>query len=82
MTDPGDPVITSTDAQIADWLARAHKASAVAAREWTSDLVAMLPLGTRFDAVRIRPEVVQAAAGSDDWRGRSQSSSPTPSTAP
>ncbi|WP_274561990.1 hypothetical protein [Streptomyces spiramyceticus] len=61
-------MITSTDAQIADWLARAHKTSSVAAREWASDLVAMLPLGNRFDAVRIRPEVVQAAASSDDWR--------------
>ncbi|MBT2401467.1 hypothetical protein [Streptomyces sp. ISL-100] len=59
-------MISSTDAAIADWLARAHKFPLRAHAEWAERSVAMLPLGRRFDAVRIHAGIVHAAAGSED----------------
>ncbi|WP_244317934.1 hypothetical protein [Streptomyces chryseus] len=36
--------------------------------EWSNQRVAMLPLGSRFDAVRMPVEIVHAAAASSDWQ--------------
>ncbi|MFJ4873794.1 hypothetical protein ACIP93_01035 [Streptomyces sp. NPDC088745] len=52
--------------RVADWLARAHADPDAAHREWAERGVAMLPLGVRFDAVRIPFSVVRAALGTDN----------------
>ncbi|MEU8889365.1 hypothetical protein [Streptomyces sp. NPDC048442] len=54
---------TDANAEASGWLARAHQAPDVAPLEWTERHVAVLPLGSRFDAVRIPVEVVYAAVG-------------------
>ncbi|GGS05573.1 hypothetical protein GCM10010252_50370 [Streptomyces aureoverticillatus] len=62
---------------IADWLARAHPRPREAVAEWANRGVSLLPLGVRFDAVRVpaarihgavcseHPATVAAAL--DDW---------------
>ncbi|WP_229909733.1 hypothetical protein [Streptomyces flavofungini] len=50
---------------IADWLARAHPVPRQAVSEWSNHGVALLPLGRRFDAIRVPSERVHAAVGSD-----------------
>ncbi|GAA3489687.1 hypothetical protein [Streptomyces cremeus] len=56
----------SGGARIAAWLAHAHRTPSVAEEEWDARRVAMLPLGRRFDAVRIPAEVVHAGLGTDN----------------
>ncbi|MFF8656839.1 hypothetical protein [Streptomyces huasconensis] len=46
---------------IEDWLAHAQRAPEQARREWTETGVALLPLGTRFVAVRLAADLVHAA---------------------
>ncbi|EPH43328.1 hypothetical protein ABT390_20125 [Streptomyces aurantiacus] len=53
---------------ISDWLARAHPLPAQARAEWSHHGIALLPLGRRFDAVRVPADRVHAAVGSDDPR--------------
>lgn len=53
---------TSTDA-VSNWLAHAQEEPAQAWREWRARGVAVLPLGRRFDAVRIPEAIVHAALG-------------------
>lgn len=48
---------------ISEWLARAHDDPATVHREWMDRRLAVLPLGRRFDAVRIPVEVLDAALG-------------------
>ncbi|MFD5700639.1 hypothetical protein [Streptomyces lasiicapitis] len=50
---------------IADWLARAHPAPRQAMSEWSNHGIALLPLGERFDAIRVPGRLVHAAVGSD-----------------
>ncbi|GHE47766.1 hypothetical protein GCM10018785_16720 [Streptomyces longispororuber] len=50
---------------IADWLAQAAPDSNGAWAEWLDHGVALLPLGRRFDAVRVPAARIHAAVGSD-----------------
>ncbi|QHA04948.1 hypothetical protein GQF42_18050 [Streptomyces broussonetiae] len=54
------------DRAVGEWLARAHPAPERARAEWSSQGVALLPLGVRFAAVRMPAAVVHAAVGSRD----------------
>lgn len=56
-----------TSADVSSWLACSHDLPLTAQTEWMDHSVAVLPLGSRFDAVRLPAEIVHAAAGSDDW---------------
>ncbi len=56
----------ATNRFISEWLARAHPVPAQARAEWSNQGVALLPLGGRFAAVRMRADMVYAAVGSDD----------------
>ncbi len=51
---------------IADWLAQAHPLPGRARREWTDAYVAMIPLGRRFDAVRVPARRVHTAVASEE----------------
>ncbi|MFD8914223.1 hypothetical protein [Streptomyces sp. NPDC059575] len=51
---------------VRDWLAGAHPSPQQARREWTRCGIALLPLGPRFDAVRIPGDLLHAAVGSGD----------------
>ncbi|MEU9402229.1 hypothetical protein [Streptomyces sp. SID4985] len=51
---------------IRDWLAGAHASPEQARREWSRCGVALLPLGPRFDAVRIPGDLLHAAVGGGD----------------
>lgn len=64
----GTPVHTRSDTNsaIATWLACTLKAPDAAHQEWTDNHVAMLPLGVRFDAVRIPAQLIHAAAGTSE----------------
>ncbi|MCF3124772.1 hypothetical protein IPZ68_34470 [Streptomyces arenae] len=50
-----------TEEAIADWFARTLQAPEQARREWADTGVALLPLGLRFDAVRLPDRLVHAA---------------------
>lgn len=50
---------------IADWLAHAHPDPGRARAEWSRHGIALLPLGRRFDAVRVPAERIHAAVGCD-----------------
>ncbi|KUF20045.1 hypothetical protein [Streptomyces silvensis] len=50
---------------IAEWFAGAHPAPRRAEAEWAHHGVALLPLGVRFDALRIPAPYLHAAIGSD-----------------
>ncbi|MFD3516184.1 hypothetical protein [Streptomyces sp. NPDC058657] len=52
---------TLSQASTAKWLAHAHSVPPQAWAEWADKRVAMLPLGHRFDAVRIPADVLYAA---------------------
>ncbi|MFE6398998.1 hypothetical protein [Streptomyces alboflavus] len=64
---------------IADWLARAHPSPREAVTEWANRDVSLLPLGVRFDAVRVPASRIHrsvcsedpatVAAALDDWLG-------------
>ncbi|MEV0220325.1 hypothetical protein [Streptomyces sp. NPDC050704] len=55
------------DAGVSAWLASAHPSPLQAQREWSSVArLALLPLGKRFDAVRIPEAVVHAVTGSGE----------------
>ncbi|WP_051853106.1 hypothetical protein [Streptomyces aureocirculatus] len=51
---------------ITEWLARAHPVPRQADAEWANHGVALLPLGVRFDALRVPAPRIHAAIGSDD----------------
>lgn len=51
---------------IADWLALAHPLPDRARREWADSHVALIPLGRRFDAIRVPAERIHAAVGSNE----------------
>ncbi|MFH8797098.1 hypothetical protein [Streptomyces sp. NPDC017941] len=51
---------------IAKWLAHTASDPGAVYRAWNKDGVALLPLGRRFDAVRVPCERLHAAVGSDD----------------
>ncbi|GGV19275.1 hypothetical protein [Streptomyces spectabilis] len=51
---------------IADWLAQAHPLPSRARREWADAYVAMIPLGRRFDAVRVPAARVHAAVAGEE----------------
>ncbi len=51
---------------IADWLARAHPNPREAVTEWANRGVSLLPLGVRFDAVRVPASRIHSAVCSDD----------------
>ncbi|MFH9073465.1 hypothetical protein [Streptomyces alboflavus] len=53
-------------ARIAQWLAGAHPVPRQAEAEWANHGVALLPLGRRFDAVRVPADRIHAAVGSDE----------------
>ncbi len=65
---PGATVHTRSDSRtsVADWLAYARTDPAAVHREWAERRVAMLPLGTHFDAVRLPTDVLHAALGTDN----------------
>ncbi|MEV7191222.1 hypothetical protein AB0N81_05350 [Streptomyces sp. NPDC093510] len=50
-------------ATLSAWFAHSRLASEQACREWAESGVALLPLGGRFDAVRLPEALVQAALG-------------------
>ncbi|MFD9861733.1 hypothetical protein [Streptomyces alboflavus] len=50
---------------IADWLARVHPVPRQAVSEWANHGIALLPLGERFDAIRVPGRLLHAAVGSD-----------------
>lgn len=54
------------DRAIAEWLAGAHPVPEQAREEWSSQGVALLPLGQRFAAVRLAGVLVYAALDSED----------------
>ncbi|MFD9863722.1 hypothetical protein [Streptomyces alboflavus] len=59
--------MTTADSRaIADWLARTQPDARRAWTEWSDRGVALLPLGKRFDAIRVPARRVHAAVGSDD----------------
>ncbi|MFH9068069.1 hypothetical protein [Streptomyces alboflavus] len=47
----------------ADWLSQAHETPEDVRAEWWAQGIALLPLGRRFDAIRMRAEIVHAAGG-------------------
>lgn len=51
---------------VRDWLAKAHPVPRQAMAEWANHGVALLPLGARFDAVRVPASRIHAAVGSDE----------------
>ncbi|MFD4633843.1 hypothetical protein ACFVYR_12320 [Streptomyces sp. NPDC058284] len=55
-----------TDFAIAEWLARSQQAPEQAQREWAETGVALLPLGSQFDTVRLPERLVHAAVRSTD----------------
>ncbi|MBT2401144.1 hypothetical protein [Streptomyces sp. ISL-100] len=55
-----------TPTTVSGWLAHAHELPLTAETEWSDHNVAVLPLGNRFDAVRLPTEIVHAAAASDE----------------
>ncbi|MFJ2769731.1 hypothetical protein [Streptomyces sp. NPDC087300] len=55
------PVLVSA---VTDWFARALQVPEQARREWTERGVALLPLGRRFEAVRMPDHLVHAAVSS------------------
>ncbi|GGO59047.1 hypothetical protein [Streptomyces lasiicapitis] len=62
---------------IADWFARTHPVPRQAVSEWSNHGITLLPLGERFDAIRVPGRLIHAAVGSnradvveqalDDW---------------
>ncbi|GHE72778.1 hypothetical protein GCM10018785_46220 [Streptomyces longispororuber] len=54
--------------RIGDWLARADPDPDNVWAQWRQHGVALIPLGRRFDAVRVSAERVHAAVGSDQVR--------------
>lgn len=48
------------------WLAQAHPAPHQVHEEWLHHGVALLPLGRRFDAIRVPAARIHAALGTDD----------------
>lgn len=58
--------LMAPDPTVIGWLASAHPSPIQAQREWSSIAsVALIPLGERFDAVRIPETLVHAVTGSD-----------------
>lgn len=57
---------SSRDTRASDWLAHTHDDPQVPHREWAERAVALLPLGRRFDVVRIPAAVVHAALGTEN----------------
>lgn len=51
---------------ITTWLARTHPIPEQAHAEWAERGVALLPLGRRFDAIRVPTARIHAAVGSDE----------------
>ncbi|WP_229697333.1 hypothetical protein [Streptomyces lasiicapitis] len=51
---------------IADWFARAHPSPREAVAEWANRGVTLLPLGVRFDAVRVPAERIHDAVCSEN----------------
>ncbi|WP_200302213.1 hypothetical protein [Streptomyces adelaidensis] len=51
---------------ITDWLARAHPHPDRARAEWSDRGVALLPMATRFSAVRLSSQLVHAAVGTHE----------------
>lgn len=51
---------------ISDWLARAHPSPREAVTEWANRGVALLPLGVRFDAVRVPAARIHRSVCSED----------------
>ncbi|MFF8872674.1 hypothetical protein [Streptomyces massasporeus] len=59
------PVSSPSPGTVERWLASAHPSPGIAFREWGSVAkLALIPLGRRFEAVRIPQDVVQRASGS------------------
>lgn len=56
----------TADPRSASWLARAHPTPRAAYAEWDQRPLAMLPLGVRFDAVRIPARTMTAGVGSGE----------------
>ncbi|MFH8794977.1 hypothetical protein [Streptomyces sp. NPDC017941] len=56
----------TADGHIAEWLAQAHPVPSRAHSEWASHGVALLPLGARFDAIRVPARRVHAAVGTGE----------------
>ncbi|MFI8346640.1 hypothetical protein [Streptomyces sp. NPDC085596] len=61
---PTLPSRTNPPDTIRNWLAGAHGSPEQVRREWARCGLALLPLGSRFDAVRIPGELLHAAVGS------------------
>lgn len=59
-------MITPETRLIRTWLAHTHSVPEQAHDEWAERGVALLPLGRRFDAVRVPAERMHAAAGSTE----------------
>jgi hypothetical protein len=51
---------------VSGWLAAAHPSPDTARHEWDTAKLAMIPLGRRFDAVRLPKLIVHVAAASDN----------------
>ncbi|WP_225882166.1 hypothetical protein [Streptomyces aureocirculatus] len=51
---------------IAEWFAHAHPVPPQALAEWSNRGLALLPLGVRFDAIRVPGQAIHAALGSED----------------
>ncbi len=56
----------SGGAAIRTWLAGAHPVPRQAEAEWADSGLALLPLGTLFDAIRVPGELIHRVMGSDD----------------
>ncbi|MFD3513413.1 hypothetical protein [Streptomyces sp. NPDC058657] len=63
MWRPGPDLGADAGTGTAGWLAHAHGSPEAASLEWTERNVAVLPLGTRFDTVRIPVGIIYAALG-------------------
>ncbi|MEU8886754.1 hypothetical protein [Streptomyces sp. NPDC048442] len=61
MKSTGQTECRSSATAATEWLAHAHSVPPQARAEWADQRLAMLPLGKRFDAVRIPADVLHAA---------------------
>ncbi|MEV5982869.1 hypothetical protein [Streptomyces sp. NPDC052114] len=63
---PGSGAPAVLVSAVTEWFARTLDVPEQARREWSDTGVALLPLGRRFDAVRLRDVLVHAAVGATD----------------
>lgn len=69
MTGRGLPA--SVEVRAVDWLAAAHPDPSSVRRLWLEDARAMLPVGVRWDAIKVPASILRQLAGDDPGQVRS-----------